>query len=101
MVSSLLSEEMRRKKMEGSTKDSLVVRVRLVERYKGKFFGENLSWRVDLNPRLNQKEDVGNVVKLGITKRIVSRGRWKSVRNPTRSNRLRERLPHIREVMCT
>ena len=32
VVSSLLSEEMRRKKMEGSTKDALVMRGRLIER---------------------------------------------------------------------
>ena len=38
MVASLLSEEMRRKNMEGSTKDALVVRGRLVDKDKGKFF---------------------------------------------------------------
>jgi hypothetical protein len=37
MVASLLSEEMRRKNMEGSTKDALVVRGRPIERDKGKF----------------------------------------------------------------
>jgi hypothetical protein len=37
VVASLLSEEMRRKNMEGSTKDDLVVRVQSVERDKGKF----------------------------------------------------------------
>jgi hypothetical protein len=37
MVSSLLSEEMRRKNMEGSTKDALMVRGPLVDRDKGKF----------------------------------------------------------------
>jgi hypothetical protein len=41
VVASLLSEEMRRKNMEGSTKDDLVVRGRLVERDKGKLFGRN------------------------------------------------------------
>jgi hypothetical protein len=39
MVASLLSEEMRRKNMEGSTKDALVVRGRSVDRDKGKFAG--------------------------------------------------------------
>jgi hypothetical protein len=39
MVASLFSEEMRRRNMEGSTKDALVVRDRPVERDKGKFFG--------------------------------------------------------------
>ena len=39
VVSSLLSEEMRRKNMEGSTKDALVVRGQSVERDKGKFSG--------------------------------------------------------------
>jgi hypothetical protein len=39
VVASLLSEEMRRKNMEGSNKDDLVVRGRSAERYKGKFFG--------------------------------------------------------------
>jgi hypothetical protein len=41
MVSSLLSKEMRRNNMEGSTKDALVVRGRSVDRYKGKFSGRN------------------------------------------------------------
>jgi hypothetical protein len=39
VVSSLLSEEMRRKNMEGSTKDALVVRGRPVDRDKGRFSG--------------------------------------------------------------
>jgi hypothetical protein len=39
VVASLLSEEMRRKNMERSTKDSLVVRGRSVDRDKGKFSG--------------------------------------------------------------
>jgi hypothetical protein len=39
VVASLLSEEMRRKNMEGSTKDALVVRGRPVDRDKGKFSG--------------------------------------------------------------
>ena len=39
VVASLLSEEMRRKKMEGSTKDALVMRGRLIERDKGIFSG--------------------------------------------------------------
>jgi hypothetical protein len=37
VVASLLSEEMRRNNMEGSTKDALVVRGRPVDRDKGKF----------------------------------------------------------------
>ena len=37
VVASLLLEEMRRKKMEGSTKDALVMRGRLIERDKGIF----------------------------------------------------------------
>jgi hypothetical protein len=39
VVASLLSEEMRWKNMEGSTKDALMVRGRLVDRDKGKFSG--------------------------------------------------------------
>jgi hypothetical protein len=39
VVASLLSEEMRMKNMEGSTKDDLMVRGRLVDRDKGKFSG--------------------------------------------------------------
>jgi hypothetical protein len=39
MVASLLSEEMRRKNMEGSTKDALMVRGRPIDRDKGKFSG--------------------------------------------------------------
>jgi hypothetical protein len=39
VVASLLSEEMRRKKMEGLTKDALVMRGRLIERDKGIFSG--------------------------------------------------------------
>jgi hypothetical protein len=38
VVASLLSEEMRRKNMEGSTKDALVVRGRSVDRDKGRFY---------------------------------------------------------------
>jgi hypothetical protein len=38
-VSSLLSEEMRRKNMDGSTKVALVARARHVDRDKAKFFG--------------------------------------------------------------
>ena len=43
MVASLLLEEMRRKNMEGLTKDALVVRGRgrPVDRDKGKFFDRN------------------------------------------------------------
>jgi hypothetical protein len=41
MVASLLSEEMRRKNIEGSTKDALVVRVQPVDRDKGKFSSRN------------------------------------------------------------
>jgi hypothetical protein len=41
MVASLLSEEMRRKNMEGSIKYSLVVRGQLIERDKGKLSGRN------------------------------------------------------------
>jgi hypothetical protein len=41
VVSSLLSKEMRRKNMEGLTKDVLVVRGRPIDRDKGKFFGRN------------------------------------------------------------
>jgi hypothetical protein len=41
VVTSLLSEEMRRKNMEGSTKDALVVRSQSVDRDKGKFSGRN------------------------------------------------------------
>jgi hypothetical protein len=37
VVASLLSEEMRRKNMEGLIKDALVVRGQLVDRDKGKF----------------------------------------------------------------
>jgi hypothetical protein len=37
VVASLLSEEMRRKNMEGLAKDALVVRDQLVDRDKGKF----------------------------------------------------------------
>jgi hypothetical protein len=37
MVVSLSSEEMRRKNMEGSTKDALVVIARPVDRHKGRF----------------------------------------------------------------
>jgi hypothetical protein len=39
VVASLLSEEMRRKNMEGLTKDALVVRGRPIDRDKGKFSG--------------------------------------------------------------
>jgi hypothetical protein len=39
VIASLLSEEMRMKNMEGSTKDALVVRGRPIDRDKGKFFG--------------------------------------------------------------
>jgi hypothetical protein len=49
MVASLLLEEMRRKDMEGSTKDALVVRGRSTDKDKGKFFGRKCQ-RVDLNP---------------------------------------------------
>ena len=41
MVESILSKEMRRKNMEGSTKDALVVRGRLIDRDKGKLSGRN------------------------------------------------------------
>ena len=41
MVVSLLSEEMRRKNMEGSTKDALVVRGQSVDKDKGKLSGRN------------------------------------------------------------
>jgi hypothetical protein len=41
MVSSLLSEEMRRKNMEGSTNDELVVRGRPIDIDKGIFSGRN------------------------------------------------------------
>jgi hypothetical protein len=41
VVSSLLSEEIRRKNMEGSTEDDLVVRGRPVERDKGKLSSIN------------------------------------------------------------
>jgi hypothetical protein len=37
MVASMLFEEMRQKNMEGSTKDALLVRGRLIDRGKGKF----------------------------------------------------------------
>jgi hypothetical protein len=40
VVASLLLEEMRRKNMEGSTKDALVVRGRLVDKDKDKFSGK-------------------------------------------------------------
>jgi hypothetical protein len=50
VVSSLLSEEMRRKNMEGSTKYALVVRGRPVDRDKENSPVEILSRRVDLNP---------------------------------------------------
>jgi hypothetical protein len=39
VVASLLLEEMRKKKMEGSTKDALVVRGRPIDRDKGRFSG--------------------------------------------------------------
>jgi hypothetical protein len=39
VVASLLSEEMRRKNMEGSTKYAMVVRGRLVDKDKGRFSG--------------------------------------------------------------
>jgi hypothetical protein len=39
VVASLLSEEMRWKNMEGSTKDALMVRGRPIDRDKGKFSG--------------------------------------------------------------
>jgi hypothetical protein len=41
VVAYLLSEEMRRKNMEGSTKDALVVRGRLIDSDKGKLSGRN------------------------------------------------------------
>jgi hypothetical protein len=41
VVTSLLLEEMRRKNMEGSTKDALVVRGRSIERDKGKLSSRN------------------------------------------------------------
>jgi len=41
MVASLLSKEMRRKNMEGSIKDALVVTSLPVERYKGKLSNRN------------------------------------------------------------
>jgi hypothetical protein len=41
MVSSLISEEMRRKNKEGSTKDALVVRGRPIDRNKGRFSSRN------------------------------------------------------------
>jgi hypothetical protein len=62
---------------------------------------ESLSRRVDLNPMFIRQEDVGNEVKLGITKGTTSRRQWKLVQDPTRSDRLRERQLQIREVMCT
>ena len=39
LVASLFLEEMRRKNMEGLTKDALVVRGRPIEKYKGRFYG--------------------------------------------------------------
>jgi hypothetical protein len=41
VVTSLFSEEMRRKNMEGLTKYDMVVRGRLIDRYKGRFSGRN------------------------------------------------------------
>jgi hypothetical protein len=41
VVSYLLSEEMRRKNMEGSNKDALVVRGRMIDRDKGKLSSRN------------------------------------------------------------
>jgi hypothetical protein len=41
VVASLLLEEMRRKNIEGSTKYSLLVRGRLIDKDKGKFSGRN------------------------------------------------------------
>jgi hypothetical protein len=43
VVASLLSEEMRRKNMEGLTKDALVVRGRPIDRDKGRFSGRNFN----------------------------------------------------------
>jgi hypothetical protein len=43
VVTSLLLEEMRRKNMEGSTKDALLVRGQSVDRDKGIFFGRNFN----------------------------------------------------------
>jgi hypothetical protein len=74
VVSSLLSEEMRRKNMEGSIKYDLVVRGDQLKEIKGNSPVEILSQRVDQNPWFSRQEDVGNVVKMGITKRTVSRG---------------------------
>jgi hypothetical protein len=45
MVAYLLSKEMRRKNMEGSTKDALVVRGQSVDRDKGKLFSRNYKWK--------------------------------------------------------
>jgi hypothetical protein len=45
MAASLLSEEMRRKNMEGLTKYALTVRGRLIDRDKGNFSGRNSKGR--------------------------------------------------------
>jgi hypothetical protein len=91
VVASLLSEEMRRKNMEGSTKDALVVRGRPIDRDKGKFSGRKSKSKGRSKSLFSRQEDVGNVVKLGITKGTASRRKWKSVQDPMRSSRLRER----------
>jgi hypothetical protein len=45
MVASLILEEMRRKNMEGLTKDALMVRGRPVDRDKGKFSGRKSKFK--------------------------------------------------------
>jgi hypothetical protein len=90
MVASLISEEMRRKNMEGSTKYALVVRGRLVDRYKGRFSGRKHNSKGRSKSWFIRCEDAGNAINLGIIKRTISRRKHNSVSDSTRSSQLRK-----------
>jgi hypothetical protein len=90
MVSSLLSEEMRRKNMEGPTKYALVVWGRPIERDTGKFFSRKSKSKGRCKSPVQLKRRCWKCDKDGHYKGIPSRGRWNSVQDLTRSSRLRE-----------
>jgi hypothetical protein len=80
MVASLLSEEMRRKNMEGSTKDDLVVRGRPVERDKGKLSSRKSKSKGRSKSMAQSKRRCWKCGKVwALQKRLVSRGLWNSV----------------------
>jgi hypothetical protein len=91
MVASLLLEEMRRKNMEGSNKDALVVRGRLIERDKGKFSGRKFKSKGRSKFPIQSTRRCWKCGKFGHYKKDYKSRRWKSVQDPTRSSRLRER----------